>query len=109
MIHIKVFGVKEEYSSKEGGCGSPSGCDISLSIGEQYDYLVEFLEQKHMLKEVDLRFIDVRYIDKSKYIEIKRMLDVGFSIPYVYINEKIRFFGAIPHKAIFEEINELLY
>lgn len=108
MINIKVFGIGEEYVSKEGGCGSPSGCDIDLSIGEQYESLIEFLRKKNVMKNIDLRFIDIRYIDEDKHTDLKRMIEVGFSIPYVYINEKIRFFGAIPEKAILEEINKLL-
>jgi hypothetical protein len=33
------------------------------------------------------------------------MLDVGFSMPYIFINEKLSFFGEIPQKAIYDEIN----
>lgn len=108
MIQIEVFGVKEAFPTKEGGCGSPNGCDITLTIGEQYEFLKNFLEKRYVLSKVDLKFIDVRYIDRIKFKDIMKLIDTGFSMPYVFINGKLRFFGAIPEKAIYEEINKCL-
>ncbi|WP_139905460.1 hypothetical protein [Clostridium thermarum] len=108
MVKIEVYGIKEVLPDKGGGCGSPSGCDLSLTIGEQYDNLKSFLEKMNIHDKVEMEFIDVRYIDNNKYKDLKKMMDTGFAIPYVFINQKIRFFGAIPQKAIYNEISKVL-
>lgn len=109
MLAIDIFGIMEEYPSKEGGCGSINGCNIHLTIGDQYDSLVIFLKKKNLFNKVNLNFIDIREIDKNDNKEIARMIDVGFSIPYIFINGKIRFFGTIPKEEILSEIISSLY
>jgi GMP synthase PP-ATPase subunit len=108
LVIIEVFGIREEFPSKEGGCGNPGGCDLSVTMGDQYDALQKFLEQKNIKEEIQLKFIDTRYISLLKYKEIDSLLSVGFSLPYVMINKKMRFFGAIPSKAIYDEVSKLL-
>jgi GMP synthase PP-ATPase subunit len=108
MVHIEVFGVREELPSKTGGCGNSGGCDFTVTIGEQYDALKNFLEQKNVIDKVQLEFIDTRHISLLKNKEIDKLLSVGFSLPYVMINKKMRFFGAVPSKSIYEEVIKLL-
>jgi len=108
MIEIKVFGIKEYYPSSHGGCGNIEDCDIKTTIGQQYNNLLNFLKNRNILDEVSLTFINIDGKNIGVHKEVRSMAEVGFSMPYITINGKMRFFGSINENSICAEIISLL-
>ena len=104
MVKVEIYGIIDGYSSKDGGCGSPIGCNINLTIGEQIKKLQALVKEIRLLDKAKITFISLDDKVSMKNRKVQKMLKDGFSMPFVFINDQLRFFGAIPEKAIVEEV-----
>ena len=104
-IRVDVFGIKDQPIG--GGCSCSGGCGPIKTMGEMYDEFVNFLSNSNLKQPIETKFIDVLMDDLSKYEVIEEAINKGYSIPLTTINGTLKFYGGIPDKVIFSEIEKM--
>jgi disulfide oxidoreductase YuzD len=108
-IIIEVFGIKDE--SAGGGCcaGScgPGECGPAPTMGELYQKLVDFLAVSELKDQVQLAFVDVLADELEGHEAAKQAMEKGMALPLTVINGKVRFYGGLSTKKIYETIKTL--
>jgi hypothetical protein len=108
VVNVEIFGIRDKFPTKDGGCGCPGGCITTETMGVMFDKLAQRLYNYDNQKIVQLKFINVFEEDLHAYDSVKKMMSVGFGLPYVQIDGKMRFFGGVPSKEILDEIKKNL-
>ncbi|MCF8019295.1 MAG: hypothetical protein K9L62_07790 [Vallitaleaceae bacterium] len=102
---IIVYGLKNDAPVQSGGCGcGPEGCGPQATMGEMYDEMVADLSGK--MDNLEFEFIDVMENDLDDESEVVALMKKEFPIPYVQINDKLRFYGGISSQAIYNDITK---
>lgn len=123
VVLIEVFGIDREREcvhENGGACGGCSGCSSSNSCSGaskcdgnknmffMYKELVEYIKNTSVSKQVEIEFVDTDKIDINKYEYLQEALKRKFMLPIVAINQVVRFYGAVPKKLVYKEIEKEL-
>jgi hypothetical protein len=107
MVHVDVFGIREEAPSGTCSCGGACGSGSEKTMGEMFEDLAQFCRDRGLASDVELQFIDVFEDDLTGYDTVHAMFKNGFSLPLVAVNGIVRFYGGISHSRIFDEVQKI--
>jgi len=107
MVHVDVFGIREEAPSGKCSCGGTCGSEMEKTMGVMYEDLVRFCQESDLGAEVELQFIDVFEDDLKGYDTAHTMFKNGFALPLVAVNGVVRLYGGISHSKIYDEVRKL--
>lgn len=107
-IIVRVFGIKEQSSVGNSDCGCSGGCcGPSKSMGKMYDEFVNFLSRSNLRQRIDIEFIDVLMEDMDRYEYVIDAMKQGLGLPLTSINEKVKFYGGISNKMIYDALRKM--
>ncbi len=67
MVHVDVFGIREEAPASSCSCGGACGSVTEKPMGEMYEDLIRFFQESDLATDVGLHFIDVFEDDLKGY------------------------------------------
>ena len=107
-IIVKVFGIKDQSSGGNSGCGCSGGCcGSSKTMEKMYDEFVSFLSRSNIRQRIDITFVDVLMEDMDRYDYIMDAMNQGYELPLTAINGKVKFYGGISNKMIYDTLRKL--
>ena len=108
-VSIEVFGIKE--ASGGGGCCAGScgtgECGPAPTMGALYQKLVDFFAASELKDQVQLVFIDVLADELEGHEAAKQAMEKGMALPLTVINGKVRLYGGLSTKKIYEAIKKM--
>ncbi|KOF56473.1 MULTISPECIES: hypothetical protein [Clostridium] len=123
VVLIEVFGLNREREcvhenggscSGCSGCGSSSSCfghsdcEGNKNMFLMYKELIEYIKNTDLANKIEIEFIDTDKIDIDKYDYLQEAFKKKFMLPIVAINETVRFYGGVPNKLIYKEVEKEL-
>lgn len=105
-VRIEIFGIKNQPAG--GGCSCSGNCGPVQTIGEQYEELIEYLEEKNLSDKLNIKFVEINRENLKEYTEINKLLEAGYYLPLTSINGSFRFDGFILNELIYDEIKKSL-
>lgn len=123
IVLIEVFGISGEREcvhENGGSCTGCSGCNSSSSCkghssceGNKnmflmYEELIEYMKNTNLSSKVEIEFIDVNEAKIDKYDYLEEAFKKKFILPIVAINEVVKFYGGVPNKLIYKEVEKEL-
>jgi hypothetical protein len=106
-INVVIFGLK--YGMLGGMYNYDKKRKHLSTMGEAFEKLVNYIQHSDVAEEVNIFFIDLVEHDPGNASgEINYMLNMGCKLPFVMINDTMKFYGDIPKDAIYEEIKRNL-
>ena len=115
LINIEVYGIKEGRISNSNSevqcdCSGDCDCDCSSTITaeEAYRQLASFLYNSSIKDKIETTFIDLIKEKTEKYDMIRELLERGFELPLVFINNEVKLYGSLFHDFIFDYVVEAL-
>lgn len=101
--NIIIFGLWDGYPGGIDGCSRKDG--PIETMGAQFNRLVRFIRQSDVAQDADISFIDLMVDNPGSYRKIiDDMLDRGYKLPFIVINDRMRFTGNINIRNIYNEI-----
>jgi disulfide oxidoreductase YuzD len=100
--NIIVFGLWDGFC---GACDNHSRRMNKMeTMGTQFNRLANFIRQSDVAQDADVVFVDLLVDDPgvSKNV-IDDLLDKGYKLPFVMINDRVRFTGSINITSIYNE------
>lgn len=88
------------------GCGS--GNEPSKTVGQQYEELLEFINNSDIKDMVKLEFYDLKKINVLDYDDIRILTEMDYEAPFVVIDGIVRYYGGISEQLIYKDVKELL-
>jgi len=105
-VKVEIFGITEE--SIGGGCSCGGACTPLLTMGELYKDFEEFIKKSDVKDKAELSFVDITKQDLEKYSNIKKALEIGYTLPIICIDGSPRFYGGISEYMIYDEIKKVI-
>ncbi len=111
-IKIEMYGIKDQAPpsgcSSCSGCKSASDCDPSLTMGEMFDGLNDFIDSSDIKDNVELHFIDIEKEGLEAYENVKHALEVGNRPPIIAIGGELKFQGGVFFQLVYQEVQKQL-
>lgn len=105
---IIIFGLWDGVSGSTENYEKGKESVRSAAAGVQFNELVRFLSQSDVAQDVDIKFVDLMVDDPGSYAYmVRKLLNSGFRLPIVMINERIRYTGNIPVYSIYNEVKQI--
>lgn len=96
--NIKIYGLWD------GIAGGAYGKNLARTMGAQFNELVDFIKESDIAMDVDINFIDLLVDHPGEaYSFVRGLYNSGYRFPYVVINDKLTYYGAIPVWDIYNE------
>lgn len=94
-------------SSTEGCAGCGSSSEGSKTIGQQYQELIEYINNSDLKDKVKLEFYDLKKINVLDYDDIRILTEMDYESPFVVIDGIVRYYGGISGHLIYKDVKEL--
>jgi len=96
-------------SSNTGGCsGCGSSSEISKTVGQQYQELIDYLNNSDIKNAVKLEFYDLKKVNVLDYDDIRILTEMDYEGPFVVIDGIVRYYGGISGHLIYKDAKELI-
>ncbi|NLZ49689.1 MAG: hypothetical protein GX895_13110 [Clostridiales bacterium] len=96
-------------SATIGGCaGCSSSSKASKTVGQQYQELIEYINNSDIKEKVRLEFYDLKKINVLDYDDIRILTELDYEAPFVVIDGIVRYYGGISNYLIYKDVKELI-
>jgi len=102
-ILIEVFNGVSTSCCSCSGCGSDSGCGPKVSPEDSAADLARELKESHG-ERVEVKYIDTSSEGLDNYTQVLKLVQMGYSFPFIFIQGEPRMAGGID----IEKIKSLL-
>lgn len=101
----------EVFNGLSGGCSSCSGCSAASSCGPQVSPEESTADLAKALKEaygdkVEVQYTDTSSEDLTNYATLLKLVQMGYSFPFVFIQGEPRMAGGIDVEQIKSLLND---
>ena len=100
--NVMIFGLWDGFSGYDNNSRKRGKME---SMGAQFNRLIDFIRRSDVAQDVDITFVDLMVDDPGASRDlIDSLLDKGYKLPFVMINERMRYTGDINIRNIYNEV-----